>query len=82
MIIMIINCARVGWPVVVHPRDHAMVIGTHRGAWIIDDVPPLRALGRDEGLRGRIYGLYARPMSKIQIGEHACRVSHPLRFLI
>jgi photosystem II stability/assembly factor-like uncharacterized protein len=30
---------------VVHPRDHDLVIGTHgRGAWIIDDVRPLRAL--------------------------------------
>ena len=28
---------------VVHPRDHDLAIGTHgRGAWIIDDVRPLR----------------------------------------
>ncbi|MFN9213866.1 MAG: WD40/YVTN/BNR-like repeat-containing protein [Gemmatimonadota bacterium] len=28
---------------VVHPRDHALVLGTHgRGIWILDDVRPLR----------------------------------------
>ncbi|HUF51314.1 MAG TPA: hypothetical protein VMN60_10795 [Longimicrobiales bacterium] len=33
---------------VVHPRDHDLAIGTHgRGAWIIDDVRPLRALARN-----------------------------------
>ncbi|HEX6133505.1 MAG TPA: hypothetical protein VFZ24_06065 [Longimicrobiales bacterium] len=32
---------------VVHPRDHDLAIGTHgRGAWIIDDIRPLRALAR------------------------------------
>ncbi len=30
---------------IVHPRDHDLVIGTHgRSAWILDDVRPLRAL--------------------------------------
>jgi len=30
---------------VVHPRDHDLVIATHgRGIWIIDDITPLRAL--------------------------------------
>ncbi len=30
---------------VVHPRDHDLAIGTHgRGAWIIDDIRPLREL--------------------------------------
>jgi photosystem II stability/assembly factor-like uncharacterized protein len=29
----------------IHPRDHALVIGTHgRGIWIVDDITPLRAL--------------------------------------
>ena len=28
---------------VIHPRDHALVLGTHgRGIWILDDVRPLR----------------------------------------
>jgi photosystem II stability/assembly factor-like uncharacterized protein len=30
---------------VIHPRDHDLVIGTHgRGIWIVDDITPLRAL--------------------------------------
>ncbi len=30
---------------VIHPRDHDLVIGTHgRGIWIIDDITPLRSL--------------------------------------
>jgi len=30
---------------VVHPRDHDLVVATHgRGIWIIDDITPLRAL--------------------------------------
>jgi photosystem II stability/assembly factor-like uncharacterized protein len=32
---------------VVHPREHDLVIGTHgRAAWIIDDIRPLRALAK------------------------------------
>lgn len=30
---------------VIHPRDHDLIVGTHgRGIWIIDDLTPLRAL--------------------------------------
>ena len=33
---------------VVHPRDHDLVVGTHgRAAYIIDDIRPLRALAAD-----------------------------------
>lgn len=33
---------------VIHPRDHDLVIGTHgRGIWIIDDVTPLRAMSAE-----------------------------------
>jgi photosystem II stability/assembly factor-like uncharacterized protein len=33
---------------VVHPREHDLVIGTHgRAAWIIDDIRPLRALAKE-----------------------------------
>jgi len=33
---------------VVHPRDHDLVVGTHgRGAWIVDDIRPLRAVAAD-----------------------------------
>ena len=35
----------------VHPRDHDLVIGTHgRGVFILDDVQPLRALSRRPAL--------------------------------
>jgi photosystem II stability/assembly factor-like uncharacterized protein len=33
---------------VVHPRDHDLIIATHgRGIWIVDDITPLRALTAD-----------------------------------
>jgi len=33
---------------VIHPRDHDLVIATHgRGIWIVDDISPLRALTPD-----------------------------------
>ncbi len=33
---------------VIHPRDHDLILGTHgRGIWIIDDITPLRALTPD-----------------------------------
>ncbi len=32
----------------VHPREHDLVIATHgRGIWIVDDLPPLRALSSE-----------------------------------
>lgn len=34
---------------VVHPRDHDLVIGTHgRAAWILDDIRPLRHVAAEE----------------------------------
>jgi hypothetical protein len=48
--------------IVVHPRDHDLAIGTHgRGAWIIDDIRPLRALARDARLRERNLHLFDVP---------------------
>ncbi len=33
---------------IVHPREHDLVIGTHgRAAWILDDIRPLRAMARE-----------------------------------
>ncbi len=33
---------------VIHPRDHDLVLGTHgRGIWIVDDISPLRSLTPD-----------------------------------
>src|SRR5262249_14714524 len=32
----------------VHPREHDLVIATHgRGIWIVDDITPLRSLGKE-----------------------------------
>lgn len=38
--------------ILVHPRDNDLVIGTHgRGAFILDDIGPLRALAREPSRR-------------------------------
>lgn len=47
---------------VVHPRDHDLAIGTHgRGAWIVDDIRPLRAMARDPGIAERPLHLFEPP---------------------
>ncbi len=34
--------------IAVHPRDNALVLGTHgRGIWIVDDITPLRSMTED-----------------------------------
>ncbi len=39
---------------IVHPRDHDLVIGTHgRAAYVLDDVRPLRALANDPTVADR-----------------------------
>jgi photosystem II stability/assembly factor-like uncharacterized protein len=46
---------------VIHPREHDLVIGTHgRGIWIIDDISPLRGLTKDS-LEKEISFTRARP---------------------
>lgn len=46
----------------VHPREHDLVIGTHgRGAWILDDVRPLRALAADAAITGKPLHLFEIP---------------------
>ncbi|MHB1193802.1 MAG: VPS10 domain-containing protein [Longimicrobiales bacterium] len=36
---------------VVHPRDHDLVVGTHgRSIWVLDDIRPLRALAQSPAL--------------------------------
>jgi photosystem II stability/assembly factor-like uncharacterized protein len=45
----------------IHPRDHALVIGTHgRGIWIVDDITPLRALTGDTLAKAAVF-LQAKP---------------------
>jgi hypothetical protein len=47
---------------IVHPRDGDLVIGTHgRGAWILDDVGPLRALAADPSIAGQPLHLFPIP---------------------
>lgn len=47
---------------VVHPRDHDLVVGTHgRGIYILDDIRPLRDLADDPGLLGDSVHLFEPP---------------------
>lgn len=47
---------------IVHPRDHDLVIGTHgRAAYILDDVRPLRALADDPALAHAALHLFEIP---------------------
>ncbi|MFC1575211.1 WD40/YVTN/BNR-like repeat-containing protein [Gemmatimonadota bacterium] len=46
----------------VHPRDHDLVVGTHgRAVYILDDIRPLRALARDPALATRGVHLFDPP---------------------
>jgi photosystem II stability/assembly factor-like uncharacterized protein len=46
---------------VIHPRDHDLIIATHgRGIWIIDDITPLRALTADNLAKEAVF-IQARP---------------------
>lgn len=47
---------------VVHPRDHDLVIGTHgRAAYVLDDVRPLRALAADPSILRRPVHIFEVP---------------------
>jgi len=47
---------------VVHPRDHDLAVGTHgRGAWIVDDIRPLREFATDPSLAERPLHLFGPP---------------------
>ncbi|MDQ4121043.1 MAG: sialidase [Acidobacteriota bacterium] len=46
---------------VIHPRDHDLVIGTHgRGIWIVDDITPLRALTPENLAKDAVF-IQAKP---------------------
>lgn len=46
----------------IHPRDAALVIGTHgRAAWVLDDLRPLRQLARDASLARRPLVVFEPP---------------------
>jgi photosystem II stability/assembly factor-like uncharacterized protein len=47
---------------VVHPRDHDLVIGTHgRSAYVVDDIRPLRAMADNPGILDQPLHLFAIP---------------------
>ncbi len=46
----------------VHPRDHDLVVGTHgRGVFILDDIRPLRELARNQEISGGGLHLFSPP---------------------
>jgi len=55
----------------VHPRDHDLVIGTHgRGAFILDDIRPLRILATERGLPSRSVHLFSPPPAlEVEVAE-------------
>ena len=47
---------------VIHPREHDLVIGTFgRAAWVLDDIRPLRELAKDASLLNKDIELFAPP---------------------
>ena len=48
---------------VIHPREHDLVIGTFgRAAWVLDDIKPLRALAKSNSLSKKLH-LFAPPIA-------------------
>ena len=47
---------------VIHPREHDLVIGTFgRAFWVLDDIRPLREIARDMGVLEREISLFPTP---------------------
>ena len=47
---------------VIHPREHDLVIGTFgRAAWVLDDIRPLRALAQDKNIAKKAHHLFVPP---------------------
>lgn len=66
---------------IVHPREHDLVIGTHgRGIWIVDDIRPLRALAADPSIRQRtLHAFEAPPAQQHEValrGDLGIRLGH------
>jgi photosystem II stability/assembly factor-like uncharacterized protein len=62
---------------VVHTRDHDLAIGTHgRGAWVIDDIRPLRAMARDARIAASDLHLFEPP----QAIQHTRGLTGPFYF--
>ena len=51
---------------VVHPRDHDLVIGTHgRAVYVLDDIRPLRELATNPGARDMAVLLFETPVAYV-----------------
>jgi hypothetical protein len=51
---------------VIHPRDHDLVIGTHgRALWVLDDIRPLRALADEPGVTDEALHLFEPPVAYV-----------------
>lgn len=62
---------------VVHPRDHDLAIGTHgRGAWIVDDIRPLREVASRPAVLDEALHLFSVPDAI----QHTRGLSGPLYF--
>ncbi|SFW15130.1 VPS10 domain-containing protein [Cellulophaga fucicola] len=47
---------------VIHPREHDLVIGTFgRAAWVLDDIRPLRAIAKDKTVLTKDVALFTPP---------------------
>ncbi|AZJ35198.1 hypothetical protein [Tenacibaculum singaporense] len=47
---------------VIHPREHDLVIGTFgRAAWVLDDIRPLRAIAKDKNILTKNIELFTPP---------------------
>ena len=47
---------------VIHPREHDLVIGTFgRAAWVLDDIRPLRAMAKDPSIMEKSSHLFSPP---------------------
>ncbi len=61
---------------VVHPRDHDLVIGTHgRALWVLDDIRPLEELARSPGLQADTVHLFEPPVAYVR-GNAAADGAH------
>ncbi len=62
---------------VVHPRDHDLIVGTHgRGAWIIDDIRPIRAFAARPDLAEADLHIFDVPPTY----QHSVGLTGPLMF--
>lgn len=51
----------------IHPRDHDLVIGTHgRAIWVLDDIRPLRALAQNPALVAEPVVLFEPPVAYLR----------------